>query len=361
VADVLVVGAGPAGSALAAACADQGLDTVLVDRAPDRPWRATYGAWADELPPLPADAVASRSGTVRAFALTEHVLDREYVVLCNEGLRRHLSRPDIEVVKGRVESLAPNEVRLTDGTVLRAGLVVDASGPTRGRFAEQTAVGVALPASAGVLAPGEAVFMDWRPVAAVGDWPTFCYTLPLGDGRVLVEETSLARRPGLPFAVLRERLRTRLAVHGCPLGEEHELVRFPLDPPRPNGPVVTFGARAGLVHPATGYSIATALTLAPEVARAAAETPAAVRRTVWSNRAKMTHALRRRGLSALLHLSPSDVFTFFELFFLLPVEYQHDYLSRREDVAGTAAAMLALFRSAPWRLRSAITFGATVR
>ncbi|WP_214407224.1 FAD-dependent oxidoreductase, partial [Pseudonocardia lacus] len=48
--DVAVVGGGPAGRALAAACGRAGLRTVLVDRAPDAPWRATYGAWAAELP-----------------------------------------------------------------------------------------------------------------------------------------------------------------------------------------------------------------------------------------------------------------------------------------------------------------------
>ncbi|MGH3770268.1 MAG: lycopene cyclase family protein, partial [Pseudonocardiaceae bacterium] len=48
-----MAGGGPAGWAVAAACARLGLDTELVDPAPDRPWRATYGAWREE---LPADA-----------------------------------------------------------------------------------------------------------------------------------------------------------------------------------------------------------------------------------------------------------------------------------------------------------------
>ncbi|GAA3440301.1 lycopene cyclase family protein [Kutzneria kofuensis] len=355
--DVLVVGAGPAGSALAAACTDLGLRTMLVDRAPHRPWRATYGSWAHELPPLPADAIAARAPTVRAHALTEHQLDGEYVVLHNENLRRHLSRPDIETVTGRAESIMPTEVRLADGRTLRAGLVVDASGSPRGRYAEQTAVGVALPAD--VLPPGEAIFMDWR---LAGDPPTFCYALPLDGERVLVEETSLAHLPGLPFALLRERLHQRLAVHGWPLDHpEHELVRFPLNPPLPRGPLVTFGARGGLVHPASGYSVATALTLAPIVARAIAETPTRTRGTIWSLEARMTHALRRRGLAALLRMPPARVPEFFEHFFRLTAENQRVYLTERENFTGTAAAMMALFRSAPPRLRSAIAFAATSR
>jgi lycopene beta-cyclase len=355
--DVLVVGAGPAGSALAAACSDLGLRTVLVDRAPGRPWRATYGSWAHELPSLPADTIAFRATDVRAHALAEHRLDGEYVVLHNENLRRHLSRPDIEVVAGRAESITPTEIRLADGRVLRAGLVVDATGPPPGRHAEQTAVGVALPAD--VLDPGQMIFMDWR---LAGDPPTFGYLLPLDAERVLVEETSLAHRPGLSFGLLRERLHRRLAVHGWPLDRpEHELVRFPLDPPLPRGPLATFGARAGLVHPASGFSVATALALAPAVARAAAESPSSVHRTIWPVRARMTHALRRRGLSALLHMPPENVPEFFDRFFRLPAQKQRDYLSGRENVTGTAAAMAALFRSASPGLRSAIAFAATTR
>ncbi|WP_211770223.1 lycopene cyclase family protein [Kutzneria sp. CA-103260] len=355
--DVLVVGAGPAGSALAAACSDVGLRTMLVDRAPDRPWRATYGSWAHELPPLPPEVIAARATTVRAHALTEHRLDGDYVVLHNENLRRHLSRSDIETVAGRAESITPTEVWLADGRTLRARLVVDATGAPPGRHAEQTAIGVVLPA--GVLPPGEAMFMDWR---QAGDPPTFCYALPLDGERVLVEETSLAHLPGLSFALLRERLHRRLAVHGWPLDRpEHERVRFPLNPPLPRGPLLTFGARAGLVHPASGFSVATALTLAPRVARAATERPVTAGRQIWSIDARMTHVLRRRGLAALLRMPPARVPEFFELFFRLPTKNQRDYLTGRENFTGTAAAMLALFRSAPPRLRSAIAFAATTR
>ena len=48
--DVAVVGGGPAGRALAGACAARGLRTALVDVTPDRPWRITYGAFTADLP-----------------------------------------------------------------------------------------------------------------------------------------------------------------------------------------------------------------------------------------------------------------------------------------------------------------------
>ena len=72
--DVLVVGGGPAGSALAAACSRRGLDTALLDPAPDRPWKATYGMWSRELPAdLPPSVIAARAAG-RVIALTERHL-----------------------------------------------------------------------------------------------------------------------------------------------------------------------------------------------------------------------------------------------------------------------------------------------
>ncbi|MDN5749777.1 MAG: lycopene cyclase family protein, partial [Pseudonocardia sp.] len=88
--DVLVVGGGPAGRALAASCGWHGLDTVLLDPAPHRPWPATYGMWSAELPAsLPGSVVASRARG-RAVAVTEHRLGWEYAVLDVPALRAHL-------------------------------------------------------------------------------------------------------------------------------------------------------------------------------------------------------------------------------------------------------------------------------
>jgi lycopene beta-cyclase len=118
---------------------------------------------------------------------------------------------------------------------------------------------------------------------------------------------------------------------------------------------VPFGAAAGLVHPASGYSVADSLRLAPKVAEAiAVGGAAAARRVVWSARARAVHRLRRAGLSTLLALSPAQTAEFFALFFALPPHRQYAYLSGREDLAGTAAAMADLFRAAPWPLRRAM-------
>lgn len=385
VVDVLVVGAGPAGMALAAACAERGLRTTLVDPTPERPWRATYAAWRHELPThLPTGVLAATVSQARAVARTDHALP-EYVVLDNTALRAHLQHPDVVMRPGKavgvVHSGSGSTVLLADGERLAAALVVDATGarraltggPPQRPTAEQSAFGLLVPEDLvrDLLAPGEALFMDWRPAPdRSGGWPTFLYAVPVGGGQVLVEETSLAHRPGLPAAVLRRRLCSRLDALGVPrhtLGPR-ERVLFPLDLPVPRPRrVVPFGSAAALVHPATGYSVATSLTLAPRVAQAIADTlphgPAAAVtaawRALWPPTASVVHMLRRRGLEALLTLPEAEVPEFFEAFFALPEHLRRAYLSGREDLRGTVTAMAAVFREVSWRLRGRLALAST--
>jgi lycopene beta-cyclase len=376
--DVLVVGGGPAGRALAGQCAQRGLRTTLVDPTPDAPWRVTYGCWAADLPAgLPAAAVAARAQG-RAIALTARPLGWEYAVLDVPALRAHLdagmARAGVAVRTGRVAGVsAPGTAELTDGTRIRAGVVVDAGGrrqPLREGTrsgppaADQTAYGVIVDEglAAPFVAPGEALFMDWRRDHGEPGWPTFLYAVPLGQGAVLLEETSLARRPGLPLPDLRRRLTARLARHGIAstAGWPVERVRFPVDTPRHRSRrAVGFGAAAPLVHPASGFSVAAALRLAPDVAAAIADhlpagreaALAAARRVVWPPPARLVHLLRRRGLEALLRMPPAEVPAFFEVFFDLPAHHRWAYLTARDDLSATMAAMNALFGRASWVLR----------
>ncbi|HEU5470386.1 MAG TPA: lycopene cyclase family protein [Actinophytocola sp.] len=364
--DVLVAGAGPAGWAAAAACARHGLETVLVDPDPHARWPATYGLWADECALLP-DGSRWVAAPARAFALSEHRLARDYAVLDNESVRTALAGAPVRVVRGRAVAALGGPrgvtVRLAAGGLLAAAVVVDATGarrvlsggPAPGPRAEQTAYGVVLPDRA-----DEAVFMDWRPAPGFGAG-SFRYAVPLPGGATLVEETSLASRPGLDPA----RLRDRLAARGIAAGAGRiERVRIPVDLPVPAGRpgVVAFGAAAALVHPATGYSVADTFRLAPRLAGAiGAALPRgphaalrAGRHALWPPAARAVHALRRRGLAVLLRLPPHRVPAFFELFFGLPAELQRGYLGEREDVRLTAAAMTEMFRMADRSMRVAI-------
>lgn len=370
--DVLVIGGGPAGRALAVGCVRARLSTALLDPDPARPWPNTYAVWRDEIPDLPATAIAARPRGTLAAGRSRVWLDREYVVVDNAGLRRWLSDDRVDEVAGTSTRVThrPHDsvVHLSDGRTLTAGLVVDARGARPvGGSAEQTAYGVVLPVSeAARLVPADtAVFMDWRAAAETRlvD-PSFLYAIPLGGGRMLVEETSLAARPGVALSTLSGRLGNRLAAAGIdPYDRPSERVRIPLDVPLPRGGrTVPFGAAAALVHPATGYSIATSLTLAPRVADAIGEylrtgpqaAARAARTALWSPNAIAVHALRRGGLRVLRRLPPHRVPEFFDQFFALPQRNQRAFTSAREDPVAVAAAMARLFAAAPWPLRAAL-------
>ncbi|MCD2195073.1 FAD-dependent oxidoreductase [Actinomycetospora endophytica] len=390
-ADLLVAGGGPAGWSAARACARRGLDVVLVDPRPDRTWRHTYGAWAHELPrsgpdALPPEVVAAQD-VGWAIATRTHRLDDEYAVLDTPALQRALYDDGVRVVRGRVVTAGAGRAVLADGRECRAGLVADATGAPqalsahrgRGRRAEQTAVGVVVDeATAARVTGGRLLFMDWRPLHGVPGWPTFLYAVPLGGGRVLLEETSLARRPGLPLPDLSERLRRRLLAAGLrgaeiplddPARVEH--VRFPVDTPdhRPPDGVVALGAAAPLVHPATGFSVARSLRVATRLADACvarSDHPAVIdgsggaawaRRAVRGGSAGIVHAMRGRGLDVLLRLPPGEVPEFFDRFFSLPTAPRRAYLGADDDVAESLRAMVWVFARLTPRLRGHLIIG----
>jgi lycopene beta-cyclase len=354
VADVVVAGGGPAGWAVADQCARRGLATVLVDPRPGRRW-PTYGMWLDECALLPAGSTWVEASALAA-GVSQRILARRYAVLDNDSVRAAVANPAVRVLTDRMRSHEDGLVTLASGRVLAARLVIDATGPRR-QSVSQTAFGVVVSAdeAAALVKPGDAVFMDWRD----SDGTTFLYAVPLPGGRVLLEETSLASRPGLAVGVLRHRLLARLARRGIAPGETTERVHIPLDVPIPTRRpgIVPFGAAAALVHPATGYGVAEAFRLAPPLAEAIASDrrpDRAAWRVLWSPRARAVRLLRGRGLAMLLGLNPRQVPEFFELFFGLPAQLQRGYLSERDNVGATVRAMAAVFAAAEPPLRAAI-------
>lgn len=129
--DVLVIGGGPAGRAVAGECAGRGLRTALVDPQPDRPFTATYGCWAAELPvDLPASVVAARARG-RAVAHRTHALGWQYAVFDVPALRTHLDERLVDVVvhaARATHSPGPGRVALEGGGYLTASVVIDAAG-----------------------------------------------------------------------------------------------------------------------------------------------------------------------------------------------------------------------------------------
>jgi lycopene beta-cyclase len=377
--DVVVAGAGPAGLSAAAACAAAGLRTAVV--APSsRPWPATYCLWADELeraaPGLgldPAAVAATYSPTVvRTVAGGERRLARGYARLRNDvvhaALLELLRESGGEVVPGRVTALRAEGGRevavLADGRELAARLVLDARGGGPGT-AQQRAWGEVVAGPVGDLVPpGGALLMDWAALADPAQPPAFLYGLPLDDGTVLLEATSLAARPPVPPADLRSRLATLLDAHGLRPAGRPERVAIPLDaPPRAGGPGAPLGAAAGLVHPATGYSVASSLRLGPRVAAVLVD-GGDPRPVVRAAHPRTTAGLLALGLEVLLPLGTAATDAFFAAFFTLPERAWAAYLDVGSSPAAVAAAMGRTFTALPREqrahlLRTAARVGAT--
>ncbi|MEV6769237.1 lycopene cyclase family protein [Nocardia sp. NPDC051030] len=353
--DLLICGSGPAGRALAHRALAQGQAVTVVDPHPERRWSATYAAWADELPDwLPHHTLATSTDHPIAWTTRRIELDRRYVVFDTATLQDSLELHGARIIRDRVAEISiPTRfgtqgndlpsVRLESGPTLPAGRVVDARGvPRSPALAEQTAFGVMVDRK--LWPESDILFMDWRPDngANPAEPPSFLYAVPLNDDTVLLEETCLAGRPALDTTVLRARLEHRLRSRGIALTgtEQIERVRFPVHGGRPSPR--TFGAAGALMHPATGYSLATSLRLADTVAAGD---------SIWPASARSVHFLRMAGLRALLALPPHEVPAFFDAFFTLPATSQRAYLSGRDDLPGTTTAMAALFAALPWRLR----------
>lgn len=367
-----MLGLGPAGRSVAHRLRAAGVDVVAVDPNPDRRWRPTYAAWDDELPAwLPPAVVATRTPHARAWAHGEHRLERTYVVLDTRGLQDALDLRGADVRTATVLDTDAHRVRLSTGEVLEADLVLDARGSRVSTDrAAQTAYGVVLPTERAAPAGGP-WFMDWRADHGAGPDapPSFLYAFPLDASTTLLEETCLVGRPALGLGELQRRLERRLAARGVVLdgSERVERVRFSVEPDpdaaRPGrlAPLdrpVALGARAGLMHPATGYSVALALRLAEDVAQAVAG-GRDVWSVVWPPRARRVQQLRDMGLTTLLRLPHDGVEQFFAAFFALPPERQRAYLSDRTDPTGTMAAMARMARTLPRHL-TAVAVGSAL-
>ncbi|WP_168706104.1 lycopene cyclase family protein [Gordonia paraffinivorans] len=360
---VIVLGAGPAGRALAHRLLAAAAPVTVVDLNPERVWKSTFACWTDELPGWLADsAFAARLDRVGVAGTALEEVDRGYTVLDTPGLQRSLTLDGAEVVADRVVGIDGARVHLKSGRVLDGDVVVDCRGALPHPAPRQTAYGIVVDAAtaAPVLEGHEAMLMDWR--GGIVDrrrLPSFLYVVPLGDDEYLLEETCLAGMPALDLDELKRRLATRLG--GLPSGIRRvEYVNFPLtgSSPQPwRESTFCFGAAGGFKNPTTGYSVANSLMCVDRVvgALAAGRDPIA---EMWPAGVRAVHNLRLRGLSALLRLSPTQTIAFFEAFFAMPVEAQRSYLSRRDDLTGVMAAMTRVIRAVDMRTRVTVARGA---
>ena len=342
--DVIVVGCGPAGLALASDIGARGCNVVLVGH--DVPFVNNYGVWEDEFVELglhhTLDKVWKKSSCYfkegdetnigRAYGrVNRKKLRDELLKRCKENSVSFYAGTVVSIdVPESVDSdvYGTSRVHVKDGAVFEGKLVTLASGGAAGRFlkyedgapdtAAQTAYGIEAEVSgySDVFDEDTMLFMDFRrhhtglypgtaskqvdgehPNGGRGLWetskeaPSFLYAMPESKTRVFLEETCLVAKPALPFSVLKRRLYRRCEALGITIHKvyEEEWSYIPTGGPLPlrSQPITAFGAAANLVHPATGYSIVRSFRESPRMAdaisRAIKEQPNAMKASeyVW--------------------------------------------------------------------------------
>lgn len=381
--DVVIVGGGPAGLSLAAACLARGLDVEVIAPPGSGRWRATYGTWLDDLDPCDRaeqlrECMRVTWPSVRVVGERSLDVPRPYGIFDNASLESLLSSPApayredaaVSVQRGVAPDGEHVSVGCASGASVAARLVVDAAGSDspllarhrRGSPGVQSAFGVFRERDATPqVSPGTFTLMDWSDPTPRARPSTFLYAMDLGDGRVFVEETSLVSPSPMAPEELRQRLSARLGVDVPESANEDVRIAMGGRLPSRSATVVGFGAAAGYVHPVTGYSVAASLRAAPRVASAittaigsgARGSALAARawEAVWPRDLIRTRVLHDHGLSVLSRLDGEDLRAFFQRFFDLPQSAWSAYLridSPSRDVAG---AMARLFRSLPPRLQ----------
>ena len=379
--DVLVVGGGPSGLALAAELTARHLSVRVVAPHPPRPFAPTYGAWLDELPTWAQACTAQVWTDVRVYTGPKPTpLMRPYALLDNTRLLDTLlerAGGRLRWTQGRVTGAAQRDgrwhVQGEAGEGWTARLVVDASGhggllrPTRfgGGAALQTAYGIVAHFQRPPSPPGAMVWMDYRAAhldrAEVRTEPTFLYAMHLDGDRYFVQETSLVARPAPSRDFMAARLYARFEALGTPPHgtESDEWVAFPMNAPAPApGEVLAFGAAAGLVHPISGFQVAGALNDAPRVAEAVAvalrrgeDAAAAGWDALWPPERRAAREVHLLDLGALLELPGDRLGEFFAAFFRLPAADWHAFLAPQTGVGRLARSMLRVFAHAPNTVR----------
>ncbi|KNA12843.1 hypothetical protein SOVF_121950 [Spinacia oleracea] len=370
VVDLVVVGGGPAGLAVAQQVSEAGLSVCSIDPSPRLIWPNNYGVWVDEF---------------EAMDLLD-CLDTTWsgaVVYIDEGLKKNLDRPygrvNRKLLKSKMmQKCITNGVKFhqakvtkviheesqsviicNDGVRIQASVVLDATGFARCLVEYDKPYNPGYQVAYGIVAEVEGhpfdvdkmLFMDWRDSHLDDNKelkeknrkiPTFLYAMPFSSNRIFLEETSLVARPGVAMEDIQQRMEARLRHLGIKVKsiEEDERCVIPMGGPLPVIPqrVVGIGGTAGMVHPSTGYMVARTLAAAPIVASAIVQylgsgSPSELSAGVWKDLWPIERRRQREffcfGMDILLKLDLPGTRKFFDAFFDLEPRYWHGFLSSR--------------------------------
>ncbi|XP_073389043.1 lycopene beta cyclase, chloroplastic isoform X1 [Physcomitrium patens] len=296
--DLVVVGAGPAGLAVAQRVSGEGVDVCVVDPAPQSVWPNNYGVWVDEFEDLDLlDCLDYTWGSAVVYLddARKKTLERPYGRVNRTRLKSKMLEACIAngvqfhqaKVKDVDHNVSKSIVTCEDGTMIEAAVVLDATGHSR-RLVQydkpfnpgyQIAYGIVAEVDSHPFDVDKMLFMDWRDSHLHGDkllmdgnleLPTFLYAMPFSANHIFLEETSLVARPGVPMDVIQKRMELRLKHLGIHVRsiEEDEKCVIPMGGVLPVIPqrVLGIGGTAGMVHPSTGYMVARTLAAAPLLA-----------------------------------------------------------------------------------------------
>ncbi|XP_021851843.1 lycopene epsilon cyclase, chloroplastic [Spinacia oleracea] len=398
--DMVVIGCGPAGLALAAESAKLGLKVGLVG--PDLPFTNNYGVWEDEFRALGLGGCIEhvwRDTIVYIDDDNPIYIGRSYGKVSRQLLHKELVHRCLEsgvsYLNAKVENImeGPDGHRLVAcerGVTIPCRLVTVASGAASGKLLEyevggprvcvQTAYGVEVEVENSPYDPNVMVFMDYRDYTKLSvqsleaKYPTFLYAMPISPTRIFFEETCLASVDAMPFDLLKKKLMTRLQTMGVRITKiyEEEWSYIPVGGSLPNTEQrnLAFGAAASMVHPATGYSVVRSLSEAPKYASAIANlikndlSKNAILRqrsvgnismqawnTLWPQERKRQRAFFLFGLSLIVQLDIEGIRTFFRTFFRVPKWMWEGFLGSNLSSADLILFAFYMFFIAPNDLR----------
>ncbi len=133
--------------------------------------------------------------------------------------------------------------------------------------------------------------------------------------------------------------------------------------PDAGGTCLPFGAAAGMIHPATGYSLGHVLRwahegadeLADHVRRGRTEPDMLWRNWAWPADRRRSRALYLFGMGVLMKMSLGETRAFFRLFFQQGDEAAGDYLRWRLPADELRGIMWRMFRGADAETRAILT------
>ncbi|XVF35059.1 hypothetical protein REPUB_Repub18cG0112300 [Reevesia pubescens] len=398
--DLVVIGCGPAGLALAAESAKLGLNVGLIG--PDLPFTNNYGVWEDEFKDLGLERCIEHVWRDTIVYLDDDkpiMIGRAYGRVSRHLLHEELLRRCVESGVMYLSSKVERIIEATDGHnlvvcehnhLVPCRLVSVASGAASGKLLQyevggprvsvQTAYGIEVEVENNPYDPSLMGFMDYRDYAKQevrcleAQYPTFLYAMPMSSTRVFFEETCLASKNAMPFDLLKKKLMSRLETMGIRILKvyEEEWSYIPVGGSLPNTEQknLAFGAAASMVHPATGYSVVRSLSEAPNYAsiivnilkkdhykgmltgeRNKRNISMQAWNTLWPQERKRQRAFFLFGLALILQLDIEGIRTFFHTFFRLPSWMWQGFLGSSLSSADLVLFAFYMFVIAPNDMR----------